>query len=31
MRYSALNLVAQALRGHYHWRPAWRDAAETGI
>ena len=27
MRYSALNLVAQALRGHYHWRPAWRDAS----
>jgi methylglutamate dehydrogenase subunit A len=27
MRYSAFNLVAQALRGHRHWRPAWRDAA----
>src|SRR5258708_34894512 len=27
MRYSAFNLVAQALRGHRHWQPAWRDAA----
>jgi methylglutamate dehydrogenase subunit A len=26
MRYSAFNLVAQALRGHRHWQPAWRDA-----
>jgi hypothetical protein len=27
MRYSAFNIVAQALRGHRHWQPAWRDAA----
>ena len=27
MRYSTLNFVAQALRGHRHWRPAWRDAS----
>src|SRR5258706_8092222 len=27
MRYSAFNLAAQALRGHRHWQPAWRDAA----
>src|SRR5882762_9986769 len=27
MRYSAFNLVAQALRGNRHWQPAWRDAA----
>ena len=27
MRYSAFNLVAQALRGQRHWQPAWRDAA----
>src|SRR5882762_2204004 len=26
MRYSAFNLVAQALRGNRHWQPAWRDA-----
>jgi len=27
MRYSAFNLVAQALRGNRDWQPAWRDAA----
>jgi heterotetrameric sarcosine oxidase beta subunit len=27
MRYSTLNFVAQALRGHRHWQPAWRDAS----
>ncbi len=27
MRYSVFNLVAQTLRGHRHWQPAWRDAA----
>jgi sarcosine oxidase subunit beta len=26
MRYSAFNLVAQALRGNRHWQPVWRDA-----
>ncbi|HZO54974.1 MAG TPA: sarcosine oxidase subunit beta family protein [Bryobacteraceae bacterium] len=26
MRYSALNLAWNALRGNRHWRPAWRDA-----
>ena len=25
-RYSALNLLWQALRGNCHWQPAWRDA-----
>jgi sarcosine oxidase subunit beta len=25
-RYSALSLVAHALRGHRHWQPAWRKA-----
>ncbi|MCC7426338.1 MAG: sarcosine oxidase subunit beta family protein [Alphaproteobacteria bacterium] len=27
MRYSLLSLVRNALSGHRHWRPAWRDAA----
>jgi heterotetrameric sarcosine oxidase beta subunit len=27
MRYSAFNLITQALRGNRHWQPAWRDAA----
>ncbi|HVV28430.1 MAG TPA: sarcosine oxidase subunit beta family protein [Rhizomicrobium sp.] len=27
MRYSAYNLVAQALRCNRHWKPLWRDAA----
>jgi len=27
MRYSLLNLMRQALSGHRHWQPAWRDAA----
>ncbi|MGL3210601.1 sarcosine oxidase subunit beta family protein [Bradyrhizobium sp. BR 1433] len=27
MRYSILSLIAQALKGHSGWRPAWRDAA----
>ena len=27
MRYSTLNFVAQALRDHRHWQPAWRDAS----
>ena len=27
MRYSLVNLVRQALRGHRGWPPAWRDAA----
>src|SRR5882757_9448858 len=26
MRYSAFNLVAQALRGNRNWQPVWRDA-----
>ncbi len=26
MRYSALSLLAQALRGHTGWKPAWRKA-----
>ena len=26
MRYSVWNLARQALRGHRHWQPAWRDA-----
>jgi len=26
MRYSALSLLANALSGHRHWPPAWRDA-----
>lgn len=27
MRYSVRNLIAQALKGHTGWQPAWRDAA----
>lgn len=27
MRYSALTLIGQALKGHTGWQPAWRDAA----
>lgn len=27
MRYSAFDLVFQALRGNHHWQPAWHDAA----
>lgn len=27
MRYSAFNLLRQALRGHRNWTPAWRDPA----
>jgi sarcosine oxidase subunit beta len=27
MRYSLLTLASQALRGHRHWQPQWRDAA----
>jgi methylglutamate dehydrogenase subunit A len=27
MRYSLLNLIGQAFRGHRDWTPAWRDAA----
>jgi heterotetrameric sarcosine oxidase beta subunit len=31
MRYSAFNIVAQALRGNRHWQPAWRDAVPKPI
>src|SRR5262249_26968951 len=27
VRYSALSLIAQAIRGNVGWRPVWRDAA----
>lgn len=27
MRYSGFNLIAEALKGHTGWRPAWRDAS----
>jgi heterotetrameric sarcosine oxidase beta subunit len=27
MRYSLFNLAREALRGHRHWQPVWRDAA----
>ncbi|WGR97960.1 sarcosine oxidase subunit beta family protein [Bradyrhizobium sp. ISRA443] len=27
MRYSIVSLIAQALKGHTGWQPAWRDAA----
>lgn len=27
MRYSILSLIAEALKGHTGWQPAWRDAA----
>lgn len=27
MRYSGLSLIAQALKGHVGWGPAWRDAS----
>jgi methylglutamate dehydrogenase subunit A len=30
IRYSIFNLARQALSGHRHWQPAWRDAAPKG-
>lgn len=31
MRYSALTLIAQALKGHAGWQPAWRDASPKPV
>jgi methylglutamate dehydrogenase subunit A len=31
MRYSALALILNAVTGHRHWPPAWRDATPRGV